>query len=102
MDHIIYGIADRKINEKIIVLPVKIRCLNSERHFLIKMKCTGSFKKSTPKNQDVCIFGKNALSKKSGLSRFCQTDLVQKIRTSVIFSRIASEVIYRHDVEDIR
>ena len=114
-----YGIADRKINERIIVLPVKIRWLilkdstesvlrESFKNFTnVRSSCSKwtplvRFKKRTPKHQDVCIFGKNALFKKSGLSRFCQTDLVQKIRTSVFFSQIASEATYRHDVDDIR
>ena len=34
-----------------------------------------------PKNPDFCLFLKQDLSKKSGLLRFCQTGLFQKIRT---------------------
>ena len=90
-----YGIADRKINERIIVLPVKIRWLilkdstesvlrESFKNFTnVRSSCSKwtplvRIKKRTPKHQDVCIFGKNALSKNQDYQDFAKQTLSKK------------------------
>ena len=51
-------------------------------HQITVSKYSGSLKIRTPKNPDFCVFAKQDLSKKSGLLLFCQTGLIQKIRTA--------------------